>query len=484
MIPSRHRNRIRKIVLYGASRGTTDALLAVRGLLLASLLGPEAFGGWALFRLATRYGVFAGLGVHRGLEFEVAKVRSVDGSGEASVTAQYLHTAQGFALTVFGAISLVSFAGSFMVGEALLALGMRWFAAGIITEQLWLYGLVYLRAAGNLRRYAMAEVTNASLQVGFAALLTPFWGLGGAFASFVLATITSLALLSWHVRLKPAISGRHLNLLIRVGFPILLSLFLATALATADRIVVAAYGGTQMLGLYAFGVSVAGLAGSFAWVIRTVIFPEVYSRVGGGEPEQGSLQDHLKETVIPFAWLLPPVLGIIAFLIGPLVAEIVPRYVDAIPAARIFIFTGVTTGFASLGALGVVAAGRQRLLPLLSAAALVLNISLSLAAFTFGLGLVGVAGAALISNMLFGLAILALVVRLANVTRRGRFLVMSALPLSWSTVSVVVITALRPDLSKAATVGSVALYALCMLPLIPALWLGLRRIRHLAGAAG
>ncbi len=478
MIGHRHRNRLRKIFLYGMSRGVTDALLAVRGLVLASLLGPEAFGGWALFRLATRYGVFAGLGVHRGLEFEVARVSSKQESRGTSAGVLYLHTAQGFALVVFGAISLVSLAASFAVHDESFALAMRWFAAAIITEQVWFYGLVYLRASGNLRRYAGAEVTNAALHVGFAALLTPFWGLGGAFAGFVLATIVSLALLSWHVRLRPAISGHRLGLLIRVGFPILISLFLATALATADRLVVAGYGGTAMLGLYAFGVSIAGLAGSFAWVIRTVVFPEVYSTTGEGA-EEGALRDHIKDTMMPFAWLIPPVLGLFAFAMGPMVSIVVPSYVDAVPAAQIFVFTGVTTGFASLGALGVVAAGRQRILPLFSGVALVLNVMLSIAALSAGVGLQGVAGAALISNAAFGIAILATVVRIARVDRPVRFLIMTGLPLVWCVTSVLVITTLRPDLGGAATAGSLALYLLSVSPVIPIMLMETRRIRRL-----
>jgi O-antigen/teichoic acid export membrane protein len=470
-----NRSRLRKILLYGVSRGTTDALLALRGLVLASLLGPEAFGGWALFRLATRYGAFAGLGVHRGLEFEVAKGRSADDTGATSVEVQFLHTAQGFGLLVFGTISLASLAASFLVEAGGLALAMRWFAAAIITEQLWLYGLVYLRARGHLRRYAAAELTNAALHVGFAALLAPFWGLGGAFAGFVLATFVSLALLTWHVRLRPAISGCHLGLLIRVGFPILVSLFLATVLATADRLVVAGYGGTSLLGLYAFGVSIAGLAGSFAWVVRTVVFPDVYSHAGGGAEEQ-ALQNHLAETVMPFAWSIPPCLGVLAFVLNPMVSTVVPNYLDALPAARIFIFTGVTTGFASLGALGVVAAGRQKLLPVFSGIALVLNVTLSFAALRSGIGLPGVALGALVSSATFGIAILAIAARVARICKPARFVLRTALPLTWCVTSVSVIGTLRSDPGGLPTVVSLVLYVLSLLPLVPIMLTELRKV--------
>ena len=59
---------LRRVAAYAVSRGASEGLLAVRGVLLATLLGPAAFGSWALLRLSTRYASLAGLSIFRGFE--------------------------------------------------------------------------------------------------------------------------------------------------------------------------------------------------------------------------------------------------------------------------------------------------------------------------------------------------------------------------------------------------------------------------------
>ena len=69
--PAQSGGLLRRVAGYSAMRGSAEALLGLRGILLATLLGPAAFGSWALLRLATRYAALAGVGVFRGLEVEL-----------------------------------------------------------------------------------------------------------------------------------------------------------------------------------------------------------------------------------------------------------------------------------------------------------------------------------------------------------------------------------------------------------------------------
>jgi len=456
-------DRLRKILLYGLSRSATDGLLALRGLLLATLLGPTAFGGWVLFRLATNYCGFARLGVNSGLEFHVARSR---GDAGAHLGTLFWGTALGFVLLVFTSIALVTLGASFLVGDPTLALGMRWFAGAILTEQVWLVGLSYLRAKGDLRRYAVYELTNAALQLAFAAALTPIWGLAGAFASFVLATAVALALLVRILPMAPALSRARLRQMLKIGLPILVSLVLGFTLASADRMIVAATGEMPLLGLYGFAFAIAGIAGSLAWVIRTVVYPDVYASVAS-DGEGRALRAHLEGTVLPFARVLPLALGLLAVVMGPIISVAVPEYADAVPAARLLMFVGVTAGFERLGALGVVAAQRQRLLPFFSAAALVLNVSGSILALWAGLGLQGVAAAAVISNAAFGIAALVLLARIADVTRPYLLVIRTAYPLLWCAIVVVILSNVRAALGVSYTLVSLAFYLIAVLPLVP-----------------
>ena len=63
-----------------------------------------------------------------------------------------------------------------------------------------------------------------------------------------------------------------------------------------------------------------------------------------------------------------------------------PRYLPAAAAARVFIFAAAAGGVTTLGAIGVVATGRQRALPVLSGVALAINLACSMLALHFGDG--------------------------------------------------------------------------------------------------
>jgi O-antigen/teichoic acid export membrane protein len=474
--PGRRKSVLRRIVLYGAARGATEVLLGVRGLLLASVLGPQAFGAWSLFRIASRYGAFAGLGINRGLEREVSRESWAAGAGAAEAQL-YGRTAIGFGLATFGTLSVAALAASFLVADPRLALGLRGFAGAIVVEQAVFYLLAYIRSTGDLRRCATLEVANSALHLALSCSLALAFGLGGAFAGFVLASATSFAVFSRGVPRRPVLSASRLRQLLRTGFPLAVALLLSTALATADSLVVAAFGGTTLLGYYSFGVAVSGLAAAVAWVIRTVVYPEVYGRAHTTGREQ-ALRDHLRRTLLPFARLYAPLLGLLALGIAPAVALIVPRYAPAVPPARLFIFTGVPFGLATLGSVGLVAADRQASLPVFSAIALATNLTLSATSMHFGLGLEAVAAGALVSQSLYAAAVLAVVARGAGVARPARIVAGSFWPLAACVALVIALGRVIHGVGPLPAALSTLVYLAVLAPFLPALIGEVRRFHH------
>jgi O-antigen/teichoic acid export membrane protein len=465
------RDALGRVLFYGVSRATVEGLLGLRGLFLAGLLGPQGFGVWALLRVAMNYASFSSLGVNRGLELEVAQARP--GSGEAQ---EPFRTSLGFTLTVRGGLASIALIASFMAADRWLALGMRTFAAAIVTQGLLGYGLTCVRASGRLRRYAINELSLSALHLALATLLALRWGLGGAFLGYVLALLLSLTFVLPGLPLRPALSAAWLRRLLDVGFPVALTGMLATALASADRLVVGTYAGVTLLGYYAFAGSVAGLAGSFAFVIRTVVFPDVYqqARFDGTAP---ALQRHLAGTIHPFARIFPVFLGVLALGLGPAVSLVLPHYLAAIPAARLLIFAGVTAGFMSLGSVGVVAAGRQRVLPAYQAGILALNVGFSILALRAGLGLEGVAAGALVSRAAVGAGILAIVAAAAADRHPTRLALRALIPLAWCATSVFALSRWVPGHDLRSALLSLGLYALLVLPLLPGVVREVRALR-------
>jgi O-antigen/teichoic acid export membrane protein len=461
---------LRRLATYALSRAASEAMLALRGVLLAVLLGPAAFGTWALLRLVMRYSALSALSVYRGLELELFQENPAHDRDGAT------GSALGFVLVVGGLIAGLALAGSLFTGDETLQLVLRSFAVAGLAEAVYGYVLVCIRVRGDLQRFSMLETGISILHLLCALGLAWSWGLSGAFVGLILANLLGIAIGSRWVELRPRFDPEAVRRMLRVGFPIVLTMAVGILLATGDRWVVALWGGPTMLGYYAFAGSLATAAGALAIVVRTVVFPKVYGEASSQGPA-AALRSHLEGVLLPFARVLPPILGAVSLALGPLVAALAPTYTAAIAPARLFLLAGVAMGLVNIASVGAVAAGRQQQLPWYAAIALALTCGLSIVALTAGHGINGVAGATFAGHLLFAALVLRLNVRETGLSQPNRLLLGVLLPLVWCTAAVWIGGRLfsAPDLRSA--LGALGVYALLLLPLLSVWreeWLRLR----------
>jgi O-antigen/teichoic acid export membrane protein len=308
------------------------------------------------------------------------------------------------------------------------------------------------------------ETGTSVLHLVAAVALARVWGLGGAFAGLAIANVAGLAAASPWITLRPHWHPAMLRKLLRLGVPVAVTGVVGAMLLTADRWVVAGWGGQTMLGYYSFGASVATAATAVAVVVRTVVFAEVY---GDAQAGRGALavRIHLERAVLPFARLLPPLLGMLSLAAGPIIAAAMPSYTAAIPSARLFFFAGAAMGLVNLASIGAVAAGMQRRLPVYAALALALTLALAFPALRLGLGLEGVAGAALAGHLLFAASVLRLDAGEAGIEGPSRFAANALLPLVWCAAASVLVGRLRPGFAPADAAFALGAYLFLLLPL-------------------
>jgi O-antigen/teichoic acid export membrane protein len=464
---------LRRVLGYALARGTTEAMLGIRGVLLAALLGPAAFGTWALLRILMRYSALAGVSVYRGLELELLR----PGSSKERTSDSPAPTALGFVLLIASTIAGLSIAGSLVTADPSTRLLLRGFAAASLAEALYGYGLVCTRVRGNLRLYSILESGTSVLHVIFAVGLASVWGLAGAFAGLTLANLVGIAAASRWLEVRPALHWKPLSRLLHVGLPVVFTLSVGILLSTADRWLVAFWGGQTMLGYYAFAGSLTTAAGALALVVRTVVFPQVYGDVAHAG-SAAALQGHLERALLPYARLLPPLLGAASIILGPAVAIAMPQYVEAIAPARLFLLAGAAMGLINLASVGAVAAGRQRKLPLYAVSALALTLGLSAIVLSTRPTLGGVAAATFAGHVLFAALVLRLNVREAGIPHSGRFVWRTLVPLIWCTGAVVLSGFLFPRSDAPSAALSFLVYLLLLLPLVPAWREEWRRLRH------
>jgi O-antigen/teichoic acid export membrane protein len=451
---------LRRVAAYGLSRGTTELLLALRSILLAALLGPAAFGSWALLRLGMRYTLLAGLGVFRGLELELLHADARETGRPQDLPAA---TALGFILLVGGTLSALAIALSFGINDSHDRLLLRGFAVASLAELVYGYAMVYTRVRTDLRRFAILETSIAALHIVLAVSLARVWGLAGALGGLATANLIGIAVAARWVTFRPALAMGPLRRLLEVGLPVTLTSCVGILLVTSDRWVVTFWGGPVMLGYYAFGASATAGATALALVIRTVVVRQVYGETFSAGAAT-ALRAHLERVLLPFARLLPPALGAMALIVGPLVALILPGYTEAIGPARLFLLAGAAIGLVNLAAMGAVAAGQQRRLPVYAGSALALTVGLSILALMVEAGLEGVAAAAFAGHFLYAAGVLRLIAREAGIPHAGRFVLRTLLPLAWCALAVGVASRLASDHSIGSTLVGLGVFLLLMLP--------------------
>jgi len=456
--PARSGGLLRRVAGYSAMRGSAEALLGLRGILLATLLGPAAFGSWALLRLATRYAALAGVGVFRGLEVELLQA-----ADDAPHRSRASGAALGFMLAVSGALATVALVASALVESSTHRLILQGFAAAVVAEATYAYALVVTRVGATLRRYALLEAGTAALHLLLGVALARAFGLAGAFAALALSSGLGAAVARW-MEMRPRVDAAAVRGMLATGFPVAVTGVVGTLLQTADRWVVAAWGGRELLGYYAFGAALASAGAALALSVRTVVFTEVYgeAKLSGAAT---ALQRHLERSLLPFATLVPPVLGAIGAVIGPAVTLVAPQYTAAIGPARLFLLSGAAMGLVNLAAVGAVAAGRQTLLPAYAVGALAVNFGLATLALAAGLGLEGAAAASLTGYLVFAAAVLRLNARLSGILQPEQLVARALRPIVWCAGAVVVAGHAAAGLREDA--AAVLIYVLLMLPLLP-----------------
>jgi O-antigen/teichoic acid export membrane protein len=408
-----------------------------------------------------RYSGLAGLGVFRGLELELLQA---DRQGLGSSHDSPARTALGFILLVGGSISVLSLGLAVGLPQYRVVLGG--FACASLAELMYTYALVCTRVRSGLRRYAVLETSTAVLHVLCAVTLAHFWGLGGAFAGLALANLIGVAGAAHWVEFRPIVVATQLKRLLHIGIPVAVMNCVGILLVTVDRWIVTFWGGATMLGYYAFAASVTTAAVALALVVRTVVFRQVYGETFDAGAAQ-ALRTHLERSLLPFARLLPPILGAVGLAVAPMVAVALPRYTLAVAPARLFVLAGAAIGLVNLAAVGAIAAGQQRRLPLYAAVALAITSVLSVGALKLGGGLEAVAAAALVGHVVYAAAVLQLIVRESGAPDANRFVGLTLLPLIWCAGAVVLAGHIAEDNQPSSIALGLLIYLILLLPLAP-----------------
>ncbi len=307
----------------------------VGGLLSARAVDPSVLGLFNGVGLVLGYAPFLQLGILNGLSRELPLHF---GKGEELTAQQLASAAQAWALTVGGLAAVVLLGVSvWQAFHASWQLAAGWGTYALSVFFLF-YGSYYLqllfRTRGHFAKLSVTNtVSNALTLIGV--MFVQMFGFYGLCLRSIVGSVANVGML-WHwrpVRVSPIWNSQHLWRLLKIGAPIFGVGQLYGWWVVLDSTLVLKHMGTQGLGLYQLAIIVGTTVNFLPDAVAEIIYPRMAETYG----RTGKFRDLLRLARRPIMYLglgIVPLVFLGWHLIPPVARIVLPKYVDAIPAAQ------------------------------------------------------------------------------------------------------------------------------------------------------
>ena len=411
---------------YAFSQYVVRAVLMLRGLIAARLLGPGGYGAWNAIQILMDWGVSAPLGTHMGLD-QLVPPAIVAGDAGALARLQRAALFNIVLLTgLFAAVCLVWGAlGSRVLREewGLLGVGAGMLCA--LLANISYYQNSIMRSHGDITTASGWVALQGAIGGILGLALVPWlhrWGLlmgwvVGCVVAFAFSTIRSR-------RFAPTtpVPGRDSLRLIRVGVPMYLFIVGWQLVSrSADRLIVLRYLGTEALGYYSLSVMALTFLLYLPDSVTFVIYPQLLSRFDASGRNPESIRARVERVLQAVSIAVPALCAIAALCAGPVVSILLPKFTPGVPAVRILCFGAPALAFASLASIVLMTVRRYVHLVLATLTGMVLFVGLDFWVVQWGYGLQGVAWATLTAYAINSLVMLVLALDGLGI-RTGRLL--------------------------------------------------------------
>ncbi len=478
----RARSTVRASAGVALSQYLARAMVLVRGVLAASVLGPRGYGGWNALNLILDYGYFAPGGALQGLDLHLpaAVTRGDAAAGRRLMAGAWSVTLAGmlaFAGIVLGysALGGRALTEAFGWGAVLLML----LAAAVQLALLYLSSA--LRAHARFGAVSRGQSLQAVVGGGLGVALLWRWGVWGLIAGWIAGTLAAVTLMARAVPeapLAPAAPAEGVSLT-RAGLPIFLFYALSLLLRSTDRLAFVHFGATSALGQYSLGLMAAGLVLYLPEAVGFVLFPRIAAAAQGAS-DPASTRDQLVRAHRALAVVMPVPVALAMLWAGPVVGAVLPAYREGLPALRLLALGALLFSVSTLPGYFLLASGMSRRLLGVGCAATALNAALVFTVASRDPRPASVAAAATIGYGAFalGLVLMAAVELRAGAGARARFALGSFAPALWTGATVLAACRLLAAESPLVALARSLLVLALLLPVLAyfARGTGLRRL--------
>jgi O-antigen/teichoic acid export membrane protein len=321
------------VLIYSFGQAILLIFGFVQSLIIPKYLSTADYGYWQLFLLCTTYVGILHLGFLNGILIKWAGRNLEDFKEEVPLAFKFTLIEQGI---IIGILVLIVWLIDLPSKEmALMVL------ANALIVNLLMFFVITAQATKRFKLITVANISKGLLFLIF--ILAVFFSGYHGYFPLILATITAgliiLLLFAFHLRDNLFYHGGHRISLfqygkdnIRIGIFVLLGNFIALLFTTIDRLTVGSFFPITQFAVYAFAMTMCGLAVVFLQAVAQVFFPYL----SGSGSETRTKAYHLLRPVLVIFWA-----GVLAayFPLSDVIRSYLPHYADSLPLMAILLCT-------------------------------------------------------------------------------------------------------------------------------------------------
>lgn len=407
------RSVVRDGALVGSGTIVGQVLGVATSLLLRTLLSPTQIGMWQALKLLLSYAGFVNLGVTKAAAREITIARGSDRPHDATRSRDLAFTFS-MATAVAYAVALFFAAGFLWMREAKgsnswWAIGLGVMAAVCVAQRYLTFHIVILRAERLFATATRLAILEGALTLIVCGAATWAFGLPGLLTGclFVSIAVGWVARNSTNASPAWAWDLRGVAPLIAVGLPIVLTGLVMTLFQSIDKLMLLAYlpDGAYQLGLYSTALLVTTQLAGVSNILATTMAPRYGETFGRWKSDRRVAELAARASELHAAASSLAAAG--ALVVGaPLLAWLLPNYADGLSALLWLIPGALALAVALPATQFLVITKRQNRGLVAACVALVVAACGNYTALSAGWGLVGVAAATCVSQMLFALLVI------------------------------------------------------------------------------
>lgn len=398
-------DKIKSIFSYSLIKYIALIIGFLKGLINASALGPELLGVLGNLLLVFSYLNYCNLGILNSMNREYVIYKDYDEKKAKDV----LDTTITFLLIIsiiFFTLGVIFFYIYYKYNFTMAVSYLLLFLSAIF-EQYKAYFINYFRLVDKVRKINIIELISNGISLLLVVLLIFKYNIIAVMISmFISGLFCMIYGFINHESIRISINGRILSDLLKIGIPLLIYNLGYYILSTIDRLMIIKYLSKTDLGYYTFANQIVQATLVFVSSFIFLYYPRVIKLFNTNV--EGSLN---KEEIFSLIKKFTKVIELISVLlitvgligINPFVNILLPQYKPAISIYGVLSIGLLIAKFSNLANIYIVSNKKQTYLLLLQGISIVLAISLNYLFLWFGLGLLGVAFATMLVNVVYSI---------------------------------------------------------------------------------